>query len=651
MLLDQAFVEGYRSIAPRWGFPSGPNSLGELVYRRTYRRGVSDWVDTLQRATEGTFEILQGHCEQHGLPFDTDIARQDAREFFSRMFHFKWTPPGRGLWMMGTDFIRMRGSMALQSCAYVTTEFIDLELDKPFRFLMDVSMLGTGCGFDTKGAGKLKWQPSRAKAHHPIPDSREGWVESVGTLLRWGFGCGPEPEFDYSLIRPAGTPIKGFGGVSEGPEALKKLHAQLGALIASRKQKRISVRDIADIMNMIGACVVAGNVRRTAEICFGDPDDEDFLDLKDYDRNPDRADFGWTSNNSVFARLGMDYSKPAGRTGKKGEPGYAWLENMRAYGRMCDPPNHKDRRVKGGNPCLEQSLEHYEVCTLVETYPHHHESIEDYRKTLKYAFLYAKAVTLVPTHWKETNAVVMRNRRIGCSISGVAQFVAARGKDALSGWLDDGYRTVCHYDTAYSEWLGVRESIKKTSVKPSGTVSLLAGATPGCHWPERECYIRRVRYAASHPDLAAIREAGYRVETSVTDAKTMVAEFPVKGPEGVPTQDRIPLKEKVAMAVFLQSVWADNQVSCTATFDPATEAEQIEGLLKENDKRLKGISFLPNTPEGAYEQMPYEAISPEEYERRIAGIKRIVWPTDTVSHEEQDSFCDGQACELKGGAA
>ena len=144
-------------------------------------------------------------------------------------------------------------------------------------------------------------------------------------------------------------------------------------------------------------------------------DSEEYLDLKNYEVNPHRATYGWTSNNSIFATTGMDYEPAAERIRYNGEPGFAWLDNMKAYGRMADKPNNKDHRAKGGNPCLEQTLESYELCCLVETFPTNHESLEDYLTTLKYAYLYAKTVTLGKTHWPDTNRVMLRNRRIGCS--------------------------------------------------------------------------------------------------------------------------------------------------------------------------------------------------------------------------------------------
>lgn len=174
----------------------------------------------------------------------------------------------------------------------------------------------------------------------------------------------------------------------------------------------------------VGKCVVAGNVRRTAEIAFGDPHSDEYIDLKNYDKNPARMAHGWTSNNSVFAELGMRYDHLVPRITANGEPGFAWLHNMRNYGRMNGTPDSSDWRASGGNPCLEQTLESYELCCLVETFPNRHQSVADFEKTLEAAFLYAKTVTLGETHWAASNRVMLRNRRIGCSISGVAQFIS-----------------------------------------------------------------------------------------------------------------------------------------------------------------------------------------------------------------------------------
>ena len=534
---------------------------------------------------------------------------------------------------MGTPVVHKKNlSAALNNCAFVSTEDMESNPTRPFEFLMDASMLGVGVGFDTKGRGKVAvLGPSdETPIKYVIDDNREGWVESVSMELKSYFGVKgvkqPRVEFDYSAIRPEGLPLKTFGGVSSGPGPLKDLHKSIAEVLDKRIGKTLDSRSIVDLFNLIGKCVVSGNVRRSAEIAFGEADDDEFLDLKNYEKNPDRMAYGWSSNNSVFAQIGMDYTNIANRLRDNGEPGLAWLENMQKFGRMADGPNWKDRRVKGGNPCLEQSLESYELCCLVETFPARHKSLEEYKRTLKFAYLYAKTVTLRMTHWPETNRVMLRNRRIGCSVSGVADFLGKHSLDELRIWLDEGYQTVQKWDEVYSNWFCIPRSIKTTSVKPSGTVSLLAGSTPGMHFPESRIYIRRMRMSKNDPLAKPLLEAGYSVVPAIgQEDTTVVAEIPIKLPEGVRVQSEVSMFEQLSLAAFMQRYWADNQVSCTVTFDPVTEGPHIAQMLQYFQYQLKGVSLFPKQDYGRFPQLPYEAISEEVYEQMTKDVKPIVF--------------------------
>jgi ribonucleotide reductase alpha subunit len=864
-----------------------------------------------------------------------------------------------------TSSFVLAGGLKTGNCAFTSTETIASDLTKPFEFLMDASMLGVGVGFDTKGAGKIViHEPEECGCKFVIPDTREGWVESVKALLSAFFEGGNMPVFDYSEIRGPGEPIKGFGGISSGPAPLIELHERLTALLTDAIGQPITSRHIVDIMNMIGKCVVSGNVRRSAEIAFGEVDDDTFLDLKNYDENPERAEYGWTSNNSVFATVGMDYTEIAKRIAVNGEPGVAWLHNMQAYSRMGDPADWKDRRAKGGNPCqpgwahlltksgirpmdeicigesiwngtqwvqvtnkwatgikpvyryrtiagvfygtenhrvvsggnkievkdadsidiavgpftafdffdyqsvvdglvvgdgtlntrtrgrevllcvgdndqdyfkdpvsdligepkawegksfdvtttiepeelpvtwertvpsrflygdvqarvsflrglysangsicgnrvalkatsellveqvqemlsslgiasyittnkaseiewrngtytsrqsydvnigtdreefrrligfiqgyknealnricrvgkgrgkttfdiqsaeyvgdhmvyditvdtrpnvywtggmlvsncLEQTLEPYEVCCLVETFPDKHESYEDYEKTLKYAYLYAKTVTLGKTHWPETNRVMLRNRRIGTSMSGIAQFLASRGIDELKDWCEEGYDYIQGLDDTYSDWMAVPKSIKTTSVKPSGTVSLLAGATPGLHFPESRYYIRRMRLPLNSSLIDKLEAANYNVEPAV-EGNAMIVEVPVTVGDNVKTLAEVSIWEQFAVAAMMQRYWADNQVSCTVTFDPETEADQIATVLQHYQYSLKGISLLPRLEGGAYEQMPYEEIDEGLYLDMVSRLDYLDL-SEASDSAVPDKYCDGDYCEV-----
>ena len=658
--LAKDFVEGYKDKKAPFGYrDAAGNSVGEITFLRTYSRLKADgtketWVDVCERVINGMYTLQKDHAKSQRLPWSDAKAAASAKEAFDRLWNLKWTPPGRGLWVMGTPIVNeQRNSAALQNCAFVSTgSMIKTDPAKPFAFLMEASMLGVGVGFDDKGAEKdfTIYEPKETY-EYKIPDTREGWVESTATLLNAFLKPDSKnPVFDYQEIRPAGTPIKTFGGTAAGHEPLEKLHQYLCQMFAGRAGQKLTRRDIADIGNMIGVCVVSGNVRRSAELLMGRLDDKDFLELKNYEKNPERMTHGWMSNNSVEVSVGQDLTPIIDGIARNGEPGVIWMDVSRKFGRLVDLENNKDWRIAGYNPCAEQSLESYECCTLVETYLNRHNDIEDFKRTLKFAYLYAKTVTLIPTHWQETNAIMQRNRRIGTSISGVANFADNNGWSQLRQWMDEGYKVIRGYDNTYSEWLGIRESIKMTTVKPSGTVSILAGESPGVHWASGgKHFLRAIRFANSDPMLPLFKMAQYRVEPAAESPETTsVVFFPVETNAKRAEKD-VTIYEKVALAAAAQRYWSDNSVSVTVTFDAEKEAENIEPVLHMYDGQLKTISFLP-MGNHVYPQMPYTQITAKEYEE----AKMTLFPIDfsgvyagMASDAIGEAYCTTDACEVK----
>lgn len=1010
--LSDQFVERYKDIKPPFGF----NGLGELVYRRTYSRLIDgrneEWFETIRRVVEGCYNMQKKHVEFYNLGWNAHRAQFSAQEMYDRMFNMKFLPGGRGLWAMGTAITEERGTyLALSNCAFVSTANIKEDPSKPFCFLMDVSMLGAGCGTDMLGAGKILIKgpnQNRNPEVFIIPDSREGWVESLKLLLESYFYGPAAIKFDYSQIRVAGEPIKGFGGISSGPEPLQHMHSKITDILEKNIGNMITSTTIADIMNLIGKCVVAGNVRRSSEIILGDAEDSEYINLKNSQVNPERCDpkegWAWASNNSIAAKIGMDYSDVAKRTVVNGEPGYVWLENLRGYSRMNNGLDNKDHRASGVNPCLtadtwidttegprqikdlidnpfyanvhlnknaigksnsgffltkkdapvfllttkegfsirttedhkfylsekkkwcaardivptdkislnsnnlqywpgdgtfgegyilgvlfgdgtfsdlspmsivwthenktghigimqqvseilekspektkdwkflpktkrynlqvsyfknitekfqvdkrkiinekiekgcsefyqgflrgffdadgyiqgtqekgisirlsqsdilqlkavqrmllrigiysriyrrkeagteimpdsnrmpktyhtkakyeliisndaikvfsdvvgfanidkkgqlENSLVNYkrqynktdftatfldlledgredvydctieelhyfsangiishncaeiflesaELCNLIEVFPLRNESKEDFLRTLKYAYLYAKTVTLGQTHWQETNRVVLRNRRIGASISGIQQFIAKNGIDTLKVWCEDGYNEIRRWDETYSDWLAIPRSIKITTVKPSGSISLLAGATSGVHFPEGRFFIKRVRIAKNSPLIRPLKKAGYNIEDAIGDKYTCIVSFPVDVGLGVRSVKEVSAWEKTAIAAFMQKYWSDNAVSTTVDFDPETEGNQIEKILDIYQYQLKTVSFLPRIDGGAYPQMPQEEITEDQYREIAKSLKPINFEAVTLD-AEAELYCTTDTCLL-----
>ncbi|KKL16879.1 hypothetical protein LCGC14_2491140 [marine sediment metagenome] len=223
--LKDTFVQKYKWRQPQWG------PLGYFTYKRTYARPLSankteEFWQTLKRVVEGCFVIQKQHCHHYYLPWNERRSQRSAQEMFKRMWEFKFLPPGRGLWAMGSDFAFKKGGACLNNCGFVSTKDIGSSLSTPFIWLMDMSLLGVGVGFDTKGAFQDREvflrEPRPTKDTHVVEDSREGWVAVFKRILDAYDGKDSMPEFfDYSDIRPEGQSSKALGVLLPGLHLLK----------------------------------------------------------------------------------------------------------------------------------------------------------------------------------------------------------------------------------------------------------------------------------------------------------------------------------------------------------------------------------------------------------------------------------------------
>lgn len=656
--LSEEFVSKYREQAPAFGW----NGLGEVVFYRTYSRddnprvnGMETWTDVCERVINGMFLLQEQRIPKN--KWDAAKAQSSAQEAFDMMWNMKWTPPGRGLWQMGTPFVMERGVVtALQNCGFISSEFLEEERGDFFRWFMERLMEGVGIGFDTKGATRritVQRPVSTKTVNIVIEDSREGWAKSVESLYNsWVTPNSPTIQFDYSKIRPKGERINGFGGIASGPEPLRRLHENFEAVLerASKQEAGLSSRDITDLCNFIGTCVIAGNVRRSAEIAFGYPTDTEFMSLKDYTKYPDREPYGWVSNNSIYVYKGQNYAPFAEATWANGEPGYAWMENVHKYGRMNGVPLENDKAV-GFNPCGEQPLEHRELCTLVEIYLPKLASKEELKRAVKYAYMYGKTVTLANDLVTDAKSreVMMNNRRIGLSFTGITQFIGKHGYDTYLDWIEAAYNWSGDYDSIYSGWLNIPTSIRRTSVKPSGTVSLVVGVTPGIHFNvASRFHIRRVTLADNHILLGGLAAAGYHIEPSKYDSSSVVVSFPVDAGVGVRSESEVTPEEQLQLVADTMKYGVDNSVSVTVKFDKSKHTpKDIERWLRWSEDKLKDVAFLPLDDHG-YEQAPYESITEEQYHAMAQNIRAVNIDTSISLHEEEDKYCDGEACALPG---
>jgi adenosylcobalamin-dependent ribonucleoside-triphosphate reductase len=619
--------------------------VGYPTFKRTYSRpleggGTEEWPDTVNR-------VVEACNSQLGCNFRDD----EKEELRNIMLDLKGTVAGRFLWQLGTETVDRLGLPSLQNCSFVV---VDNPI-RPFTWAFEMLMLGSGVGFNIQREHVYQLPKVKAKvdvtradrndADFIVPDSREGWVELLDRVLRASFETGEGFTFATHLIRPKGAPIKGFGGTASGSEDLVWGMIEINKILNSKAGRRLSSVDCLDIMNIVGKIVVAGNVRRSAQIALGDHDDIDFLRAKRWDLG-NIPNWRAMSNNSVICSDIKDLPEEFwdGYKGN-GEPyGLINLEASRKMGRTGES-EYPDPDVMGFNPCAEQSLANFETCCLAEVYLPNIENYEELRKVLRYLYRVNKHSLAIPCSLKETEDIVHKNMRMGIGVTGYLQ-----ATEEQKDWLDKAYVYLRAYDEEYSKLNGFPNSIKLTTVKPSGTLSLLAGVTPGAHPGYSQYYIRRIRMAADSELASVARSHGYHVEyvrnfDGTEDHSTVVVSFPCSFPEGTKFGTDMSAIDQLEVIKRLQLEWSDNSVSVTIYY----RKEELEGIrwwLHDNYFNTKSVSFLLHSDHG-FDQAPMEEITKEEYEMLKAGVKPIT-RIDSISLDEVDiDNCDTGACPVR----
>ncbi len=630
------------------------SSVGYITYKRTYARRLdeNDPNSATEEFEDTVNRVVNASNTQLGVGF-TEDEKQRLKKY---LMELKGTVAGRFLWQLGTDTVGRLGGASLQNCAFKVVD----EPVEPFTWAMDLLMLGSGVGYNIQKANVEKLPPVNVDFKCPVrtdvpdadfivPDSREGWVALLGKTLKAAFLAhkSGKQTFTYStqLIRSKGAPIKGFGGTASGPEDLVWGIGKIGEILEKRAGKKLRPVDCLDIMNIIGAIVVAGNVRRSAQIAIGDPDDVEYLLAKRWDLG-NIPSWRAMSNNSVVCHDIGDLHEFFwdGYEGK-GEPyGLINLKLSRKIGRLGET-EYPDPDVQGYNPCAEQSLADGETCCLAEIYLPNITSKEEMLDVAKLLYRVNKHSLALPFHLKITEEIVHKNMRMGIGVTGFLQ-----ATEEQESWLKDVYKDLREFDKQYSKEHGFPTSIKLTTVKPSGTLSLLPGVTPGCHPAYARYMIRRIRISANHPLVQTCRDHGYPVEFQQNfdgseDHSTVVVSFPFRHPDHAVLAKDMTAIQQLETVKWLQENWSDNSVSCTVYYRKE-ELPEIRKYLKKNYKNNhKSLSFLLHNEHG-FKQAPLEEITKEQYDELVAKT-RLITSIDSLDIGLDDSECASGACPIR----
>lgn len=630
-------------IKTPWG------EIGYITFKRTYARRLKE--DVVDSPTEELSDVVKREISACDKQLGIKFTQEEKDYYYNTRMNLKWSVAGRFMWQLGTKTVDKLGLPSLQNCAGVV---VDSPI-RPFTWTFEMLMLGSGVGYNIqkeyvyqlpKVKKKIKIERLDTKdADYIVPDTREGWVKLLGKVLKSHFYSGEGFTFSTQLIRSKGVPIKSFGGSASGPEELCWGISEISKILNSRSNQKLRPIDCLDIMNIIGFVVVSGNVRRSAQIAIGDSDDIEFLKAKRWDLGP-IPNWRSMSNNSVACDDTSKLPNEFWDTYEQGEPyGLINLRLSKLIGRTGET-QYPDKDVVVYNPCAEQSLNNYETCCLSEIYLPNIESFEELCSILKLTYRVNKHSLALHCSLKETESIVNSNMRMGIGMTGILQATKEQ-----QSWLKEAYIWLRGYDEYYSAENKFPVSIKLTTVKPSGTLSLLAGVTPGCHPnPAGPYYIRRIRMASNSPLLQVCKSHGYHIEPQVNfdgseDKSTMVVSFPCKLPESTPVAANYTWKEQLDMVKRLQAEWSDNSVSCTVYYKKE-DLEEIKKYLKEYyQDNFKSLSFLLQHGHG-FNQAPYETITKEKYEDLTKNTK----PITSVEIKESDfdiMDCDNGSCPIK----
>ena len=473
-ILSLDFLKKYKGKNPNWGF----NGLGYIVYKRTYSRIKEDgtkeeWWETVARCIEGAQSI------------GADYTKAEAERLYDLVFNLKCNFAGRMLWQLGSPTVARYGGASLLNCW-----FVSMNDPEDFAFVFENLMLGGGVGFSVQRVDvhELPKVKDGVKVEHKntkdadfiVPDSREGWVSLMRKMTDAFFVSGKSFTYSTILVRGAGEKISGFGGTASGPGILVEGMQKIVKVFQCRAGKKLRSLDVLDINNIVGSIVVAGNVRRSAQIAIGDPDDHLYIRAKNWAEG-NVPNWRNKSNNSIYADNFGQISKDIWDTGyeidpvtkmAKGEPyGFINIPLAQKMGRLVDGPM-KDNKMypadkdncEGVNPCAEITLGDGEACNLCEIYLNNITDQEELNDCARLLYKTQKVIWTLPFHYEKTKLIVKKNMRIGLGVTGVCQSMVKLE------WLDKCYKELRRFDKEWSAKKGWPVSIKLTTVKPSGCV-------------------------------------------------------------------------------------------------------------------------------------------------------------------------------------
>ena len=609
------------------------------------------WSETVERYVS----YMQGRYEKLTKK---KLDKKERDRWVDAITTLKVMPSMRALMTAGPALDK--DNVAGFNCSYVAIDNV-----RTFDEIMYILMCGTGVGFSVERQYVDKLPEIAEKFHTTetvikVRDSKIGWAKSYRELIAMLY-AGQIPQFDVSLVRPAGAKLKTFGGRASGPDPLRDLFKFSIETFQKASGRKLTSIECHDIVCKIADVVVCGGVRRSALISLSNLSDIRMRDAKTgqwWDNNPQRS----YANNSVAYTEKPDIGTFMKEwvslyDSKSGERG---IFNRVASQKMATRSGRRDGEHDfGTNPCSEIVLRNKQFCNLSEVVVRPDDTEKTLKEKVEIATIFGTLQSTLSDfryltkQWKDNTE---EERLLGVSLTGIMDnFVLSGGafneavlKSMLINLKDHAIET----NKKWAELLGVNQSTAITCVKPSGTVSQLVDSASGIHPRYSPYYLRTVRADKKDPLCDMMIDKGFHAEDDVMKPNdTKVIYFPMKSPVESVMRDAKSAIEQLEIWKTYQLYWCEHKPSITV-YVKEEEWLQVGAWVYENFDVMSGVSFLPHS-DHSYKQAPYQEVDKKTYQEWVAKTPRNINWMDLTQYEKEDTTtsskelaCTAGACEI-----
>ena len=632
-----------------------PTQFQSYIHLSRYSRWLPEKMrrETWEETVERYFDFFQEHLKKN---YKYDLSTRLRNKLRDAVLELRVMPSMRALMTAGPAL--ERENVAGYNCSY-----IPIDHPRAFDEILYILMNGTGVGFSVERQHINKLPAVADELFETdtiivVRDSKLGWAKALKELITMLY-VGQIPKWDMSKVRPAGTPLKTFGGRASGPEPLNNLFHFCVRIFREAAGRKLTSLECHDIVCKIADIVVVGGVRRSALISLSNLSDDRMRVAKSGQWWIDAGQRALANNSACYTErpdIGIFMKEWLSLyESKSGERGIfnrvAASNQCKKYGRR--DPNHEF----GTNPCSEIILRSREFCNLSEVVVRHDDTEDTLKEKIELATILGTIQSTltnfnyISKEWKNN---CEEERLLGVSLTGIMDSAILNNPEDpnLPGLLERLREHAVKINTKFAKEIGINPSVAITCVKPSGTVSQLVDSASGIHARHSEYYVRTVRADKKDPLCQLMKDMGFPWEPCVMKPDNVVVfSFPIKAPDGAIVRKNLTAIEQLKMWLVYQRHWCEHKPSVTITVKE-NEWVEVGAFVWKHFDEMSGVSFLPFL-DHVYQQAPYQDCTKEDYEALLSKLPKDVDWAKLSEYEKKDHTsgtqelaCTGNACEI-----